>query len=128
MTAAANIAALDSTEGKARENGDAVIALLPCDRHMIEAERADRQIGEQPVHAFDFLKAKDVRPLRAHETLDQVEPQPDRVDVPCREAKTHEVCPKKKGAQPLRVVGRQKRVFCARVPGGKPARADHIFG
>jgi hypothetical protein len=37
---------------------------------MIEAERADRQIGEQPVHAFDFLKAEDVRPLRTHETLD----------------------------------------------------------
>jgi len=36
---------------------------------------------------------------------------------------------KKKGAQPLRVVGRQKRVFfSAREPGGKPARADHIFG
>jgi hypothetical protein len=34
----------------------------------------------------------------------------------------------KKGAQPLRVVGRQKRVFCARTPGGKPARAVHIFG
>jgi hypothetical protein len=34
---------------------------------------------------------------------------------------------KEKGVQPLRVVGRQKRVF-ARVPGGKPARADHIFG
>ncbi len=34
---------------------------------------------------------------------------------------------KRKGAQPLRVVGRQKRVF-ARVPGGKPARANHIFG
>src|SRR5581483_6476277 len=34
----------------------------------------------------------------------------------------------KKGAQPLRVVGRQKRVFFARVPGGKPARANHIFG
>jgi hypothetical protein len=33
----------------------------------------------------------------------------------------------RKGAQPLRVVGRQKRVF-ARVPGGKPARANHIFG
>ena len=47
MTAPANIAALDSTEGKARENGDAVIALLPCDRHMLEAERAERQIGEQ---------------------------------------------------------------------------------
>ena len=40
-----------------------------------------------------------------------------------------EVCdPQKKGAQPLRVVGRQKRVFFARVPGGKPARANHIFG
>jgi hypothetical protein len=95
---------------------------------MIVAKRADRQIGEQPVNAFDFLKAEDVRPLRAHETLDQVKPQSDRVDGSCREAKTHEVCPKKKGAQPLRVVGRQKRVFCARVPGGKPARADHIFG
>jgi hypothetical protein len=35
---------------------------------------------------------------------------------------------KKKGAQPLRVVGRQKRVFFARAPGGKPARANHIFG
>jgi hypothetical protein len=34
----------------------------------------------------------------------------------------------KKGAQPLRVVGRQKRVIFARVPGGKPARANHIFG
>jgi hypothetical protein len=34
----------------------------------------------------------------------------------------------KKGAQPLRVVGRQKRVISARVPGGKPARANHIFG
>jgi hypothetical protein len=34
----------------------------------------------------------------------------------------------KKGAQPLRVVGRQKRVVFARVPGGKPARANHIFG
>ncbi len=43
---------------------------------------------------------------------------------------TQQVCrtPQKKGAQPLRVVGRQKRVFLARVPGGKPARADHIFG
>ena len=36
--------------------------------------------------------------------------------------------PQKKGAQPLRVVGRQKRVCFARVPGGKPARANHIFG
>ena len=35
---------------------------------------------------------------------------------------------KEKGVQPLRGVGRQKRVFFARVPGGKPARANHIFG
>jgi hypothetical protein len=34
----------------------------------------------------------------------------------------------KEGAQPLRVVGRQKRVFFARVPGGKPARTNHTFG
>ena len=80
------------------------------------------------VDAFNLLQAEDVWLMRSHEALDQIESQPDRVDVPRREAKTHEDRPKKKGAQPLRVVGRQKRVFCARVPGGKPARADHIFG
>jgi len=35
---------------------------------------------------------------------------------------------KEKGVQPLRGVGRQKRVIFARVPGGKPARANHTFG
>jgi hypothetical protein len=95
---------------------------------MVEAERAERQLGKEPIDAFDLLQAEHVRLLRAHEAFDEVETQADRVDVPGGETKTHEVCPKKKGAQPLRVVGRQKRVFCARVPGGKPARADHIFG
>jgi hypothetical protein len=34
---------------------------------------------------------------------------------------------KNKGARPLRVAGRQIARF-ARAPGGKPARANHIFG
>ena len=46
MTAPANIAALDSTEGNARENRDAVIALLARDRHMAEAERAEAAARE----------------------------------------------------------------------------------
>ena len=73
VTAPANIAALNLGEGNAGEDGDAVIALLSCDRHMVEAERAERQLGEQPVNAFDFLETENVRLVRAGETLDEIE-------------------------------------------------------
>ena len=89
MTSPTNIAALDVGEGNAGEDGDAVIALLPCDRHMVETERAERQLGEQPVNALDFLEAENVRLVRAGEAPNQIETQSDRVDVPGGEAKSH---------------------------------------
>ena len=70
-----------------------MIALLSGDRHMVEAERAERQLGEEPVNAFDFLEAENVGPLSAHQAFDEVETQADRVDVPGGEAKSHEECP-----------------------------------
>ena len=72
-----------------------MIALLSGDRHMVEAERAERQLGEQPVNAFDFLEAENVRLLRADQALDEIETQADRVDVPGGEAKSHGECPQK---------------------------------
>ena len=73
VTAPANIAALYLGEGNAGEDGDAVIALLSCDRHMVEAERAERQLGEQAVNALDFLETENVRLMRAGEALDEIE-------------------------------------------------------
>ena len=70
-----------------------MIALLSGDRHMVETERAERQLGEEPVNAFDFLEAENVGPLSAHQAFDEVETQADRVDVPGGEAKSHGECP-----------------------------------
>jgi hypothetical protein len=40
---------------------------------MVEAERAERQLREAAVHAFDLLETENVRLVRAHEALDEVE-------------------------------------------------------
>ena len=219
MAAAANVAALEQREGKAGKDGDAVIALLAGHRDMRKAERPELKLWELAFDAFDLLQANHIRPVRSGEAADEIELEPDRVDVPRGETEAHGLAkiecgagkskragaryprnapsrgPKmkkprrrgtrgfsgsllggtcdgegtpsqkrhityrrqlrclfaaseiltaaksparparrvrsnsqKKGAQPLRVVGRQKRVVFARVPGGKPARANHIFG
>ena len=96
VTAPANIAALYLGERNAREDGDAVIALLSGDRDMVEAERAERQLGEEAVNAFDFLETENVGPLRAGQAFDEIETQADRVDVPGGEAKSHEEGPNRK--------------------------------
>ena len=44
MAAPANVAALDHGEREAGEGGDAMIALLPGDRDMVEAERPQAQL------------------------------------------------------------------------------------
>ena len=52
---------MGSLEGKAREDGDAVIALLAVDRLMDIAELLERLGGEKRVGNLGLLKAKDVR-------------------------------------------------------------------
>ena len=67
-----------------------VVAVRPATCRSAEhTERAERQLGEQPVNALDFLEAENVRLVRAGETLDEIETQADRVDVPGGEAKSH---------------------------------------
>ena len=89
MPAPANVAALDHAERDAGENGDAVIALLPRDRDMGKAERAQLQLGKPVIDAFDLLQAENVGLVGLGEALDEIEPEPDRIDVPGREAKAH---------------------------------------
>ena len=106
-----------------------MIALLSCNRHMVEAERAERQLGEQPVNAFDFLETENVRLMRAGETLDEIETQADRVDVPGGEAKTHEECPKERRPTAARGWAPEARFLRARAgreagTGGPHLRLD----
>ena len=89
VAAAANVAALLQREGEPRERGDAVIALLPRHRDMRKAERAKLELGKLALDAFDLLQAQHVGLLRLHEAADEIEPEPDRIDVPGGEAEAH---------------------------------------
>ena len=66
-----------------------MIALLPADRDMRKSERAQLEPGELVVDAFDLLQAEHVRLLGAHEARHEIEPEPDRVDVPGGETEAH---------------------------------------
>src|SRR5262245_48684965 len=56
---------------------------------MRKAERAKLEPGELVLDAFDLLEAKDVGLVLLYEAVDEVEPKPDRVDIPGGEAKAH---------------------------------------
>jgi len=53
-----------------------VIALLAGHGDMGKAERLESHEWELLLLALDLLQAEHVRPVRAHEALDQVEPEP----------------------------------------------------
>ena len=89
MSAPANVAALFKREGDARERGDAVIALLARDRDMGKAERVQLARGEVLLDAFDLLQAEEIGLVRLDEAADEIEPEPDGVDVPGGEAEAH---------------------------------------
>jgi hypothetical protein len=85
----AEIVLIDVRERMARDDGDAVIALLPVDRDMLVAEVAERRGGEIRVRAFRFLKAKHVRLLLLEKTGDGVDAQADGIDVPGDDGEGH---------------------------------------
>ena len=66
-----------------------MISLLPANGDMLETERTQMHLGKQPVDAFDFLQAENIRPVRPDEALDEIETQAHRVDVPGGESKAH---------------------------------------
>ena len=69
-------------ERQARENGDAVIALLAIDRLMDIAEVAEDIPREKRVRNLGLLQAEHVRGIGFQETGDQIGPQTDGIDVP----------------------------------------------
>ncbi len=56
---------------------------------MVEAERAKRKLREASVDALDLLQADNVGVLFPDEARDEIEPEPDRVDVPGSKPKVH---------------------------------------
>src|SRR5262245_21599669 len=89
MPAPANVAALFKRKGETRECSDAVIALLARDRDVGKAERMERAQREVLLDAFDLLQAEEIGFHRLDEAADEIEPEPDRVDVPSGEAEAH---------------------------------------
>src|SRR5579863_8159787 len=81
----AEVAAVDVRERVARDDGDAVVALLAVERDVPVAELLERGGGKIRVGAFRLLQAERVRLLILEESGDRFDAQPDRIDVPSGE-------------------------------------------
>ena len=94
-------------ERDARNDRDAVIALLPVDRDMGIARVPERAEGEIAVRAFRFLQAQNIRLVLGEIADDEIDAQAHRIDVPRGDRKRHErlrgaqtaACPAGGGAQ-----------------------------
>src|SRR6266702_2110780 len=76
-------------ERQFRNDGDAVVALLPVQRDVLISEPLESLQRKGVVDAFGFLKAQHVRPRRFEEFGDDVDAQAHRVDIPRCQGKTH---------------------------------------
>ena len=86
---AAEAAPVDCCERQARDDGDAVIALLAVDRDVPVAGLAERLLRKIGVEALGLLQAEDVRTVLSKEAAHQVDPQPNGVDVPGGDGERH---------------------------------------
>src|SRR6266436_9241407 len=76
-------------ERQSRDDGDAVIALLPVQRDVLIAKPLETLQREGVVDAFGFLQAQYVRPHRLDEFGDEIDAQAHRVDIPRCQGETH---------------------------------------
>ena len=79
-------------ERQARDDGDAVIALLPVQRDMLIAEPLEALQRKRIVDAFGLLQAQHIRPRALQEFGDDVDAQAHRIDVPGGDGEPHESC------------------------------------
>src|SRR6478752_3342275 len=79
-------------EWNLRDDGDAVIALLPVQRDVLVAEPLEALQRKGVVDALGLLEAQHVRPRALEKLRDQIDAQPHRIDVPGCQGKTHENC------------------------------------
>ena len=77
-------------ERQLRDDGDAVIALLPVQRDVLIAEALEALQRKGIVDAFGLLQAQHVRPRRLEEFGDEVDAQAHRIDIPRCQGKAHE--------------------------------------
>ena len=74
-------ARLGFVERQPGQQRDAIEGLLAVGDYVV-AERLDRLARERLVEAFDFLQADDVRRALLQPSQQQLDPLPDRIDVP----------------------------------------------
>jgi hypothetical protein len=89
VVALAEIHRLRVGEGEPRQDGDAVIALLPRLHHVGIPERLQRFQRKAVVRAFGLLQAQNVWLGVFEEAPDLLDPQTDRIDVPCGDGEPH---------------------------------------
>jgi hypothetical protein len=63
------------------------------DEHLAITERVERLAGEELIGRFRLLQAKDVRRPLCDKPPNIVDPQPDRVDIPCDQTKSQGPAP-----------------------------------
>jgi hypothetical protein len=80
---------VEAFERQAGQNDDAVIALLPVERHVLVAQPLEALERKAIVGALGFLQAEDVGPHRLDESRHGVDAQPHRIDVPGRDCQLH---------------------------------------
>ena len=86
---AAEAADVDCVERHPRDDGDAVIALLPVEREMGVAHALEALERKPVVGALGFLEAQHVRLRGAQEPRDEIDAQPHRIDVPGGDGQAH---------------------------------------
>ena len=126
---AAELALPARENGMARDNGDAVIALLAVDRDVLIAELVKLRRGKFGVAALGLLQAENVGPLLAQIARHEADAQPHRIDVPCRNGEAHRRPPQgwEQGQRPPRGPWQGRRPHCPQrnaPPGGAKAAAD----
>jgi hypothetical protein len=77
-------------ERQLRNDGDAVIALLPVQRDVVVAELLEALERKRVVRTFGLLQAQDVGLHRLQQVGDQFDAQADGIDIPGGEGETHE--------------------------------------
>jgi hypothetical protein len=78
-------------ERKARQDGDAVIALLPREHDVLVARAPQGLQRKRVVRALRLLQAKHVRLGLGEEAQDRIDAQAHRVDVPGGDGEAHGV-------------------------------------
>ena len=76
-------------ERQFRDDGDAMIALLPVQRDVLIAEAPETLERKCIIDAFGFLQAQNVRPHRFQEFGDEIDAQAHRIDIPGCQGETH---------------------------------------